>query len=56
MAPLSISSNSGTVRSSNGRVGKTGFLPYDENGPDSQLQELVRRFREIAGNLVIPLS
>ena len=55
MAPLAFSSHSDTV-SSNGRVGKTGFLPYDENGPDSQLQELVRRFREIAGNLVIPLS
>ena len=54
MAPLSISSVSGNVRSSNGRVGKIGFLPHhhEEKSADAELAELVTWFRGAAGDLI----
>ena len=51
-APLSISSVSGNVRSSNGRVGKIGFLPHQEKSADAPLASLVRWFREVAGDQI----
>ena len=50
-APLSISSGSGAVRSSSGRVGKMGFLQHHDNSSHSQLRKSVRWFRNIAGDL-----
>lgn len=50
MAPRSISSVSGQVKTSNGRVGKTGFLPHrHEESEQPELVRLVRWFREVAG-------
>ena len=47
-SPLTLSSSSGKIKSSSGRVGKTGFIRSDP-GVDSKLDAVVTHLRHLAG-------
>ena len=57
VAPLAVSSATGQVRSSSGRVGKVAFLRPGEGGASTgagagvpgQVPQVVRQVREVAG-------
>ena len=51
-SPLTLSASSGKIKSSSGRVGKTGFIRSHPGGFDSKLSAVVTHLRHLAGRAV----